>query len=345
MTRAGSLVLGAAALVLSSCGEPEPEVHEAQFFAFGTVVEIVLHGVDADTREKVLDELEADLEYQHRAWHAWEPGALGRVNELLPAGGWFSAGPSILPMVREAAELSRMSGYRFNPAIGRLVGLWGFHGEPGDEPAPPEDEAIQELVAQEPTLDDIEIDNIRMRGHNPAVQIDFGGYAKGTAIDQAIAQLRRSGVEHAIVNMGGDLRAIGQRGERPWRIGIRHPTDEGVFASIELSGDEALVTSGTYERAFEYEGERFHHIIDPATGYPARGLESVTVLHDEAAAADAAATAMLVAGPEEWPEVARAMDMTHAMAINEEGVVWITPPMRQRITFEVEPARVEEVTP
>lgn len=333
------------ALLAVGCGDQGAEVHEEQFFAFGTVVDVVLHDVDEDTRERVLAELEQDLEYQHTAWHPWESGALGRVNQLLAAGGWFSAGPSILPLVRDAAELSRLSGYRFNPAIGKLVDLWGFHQENGGDRRPPDDAEIEKLLEANPTLDDIEIDGIRMRTDNEAVQIDFGGYAKGAAIDHAVDRFRRAGVEDAIVNMGGDLRAIGERGDRPWRIGIQHPMQEGAFARIDLSGDEALVTSGTYERMFEHDGERYHHIIDPETGYPAQGLESVTVLHDEATAADAAATALLIAGPDDWPRVARDMGVEHVMAINADAEVWITPSLRERIEFETAPERIEEVRP
>ena len=111
-------------------------------------------------------------------------------------------------------------------------------------------------------------------------------------------------------------------------------TESGILASIEVDGDTSVFTSGDYERFFEVDGKRYHHIIDPRSGYPADRTTSVTVVHDNAATADAAATALFVAGPEDWVEIARSMHIELVMLIDTAGVIHMTPAMQSRIRLE-----------
>lgn len=333
--------LAAALLLVLLIGcTPSPQVHSRSFLAFGTLVEVTIAGVDAERADAAMDLLEQDFRYMHETWHAWKPSALSRVNALLRTGEWFSVAPSVRPLIVEAVRLAEASGHRFNPAIGALVELWGFHqDERGNAPPPPE-AAIAELVAAAPRMTDLELDGIRMRSRNPAVSLDFGAFAKGYGIDRAIERLRGLGIENAIVNAGGDLRAIGSRGDRPWRIGVRAPRGGGVLAAVEIAGDTSVFTSGDYERNFEYEGEIYHHILDPATGYPARGLTSVTVLARDGATADAAATALFVAGPGAWRQVASDMGLDRVMVVTSDGTVHLTPAMEHEVRFESPRPRV-----
>jgi thiamine biosynthesis lipoprotein len=248
----------------------------------------------------------------------------------------------LLPLITRADQLARASGELFNPAIGKLIGTWGFHS---DEPLlpPPTADTVAALVAQHPGMDDLRITGDTLQSSNPAVQLDFGAIAQGYAVDLAIAQLRALGIHNAIVNASGDIRVIGKRGTRAWRIGIRNPRGPGIIASIEMEGDESIVTSGTYERYFEYQGTRYHHIIDPRSGYPASGLVSVTVLHSDTTTADAASTALLVAGPEDWGKTARALGIKDVMLIDQTGKVILTPTLAARIRFEIAPAPQIEI--
>lgn len=180
------------------------------------------------------------------------------------------------------------------------------------------------------------LEDDQLSSDNPDVLIDVGGYAKGYAVDQAIDQLRHMGINNAIVNAGGDLRAIGSKGKKSWRIGIRHPRQPGVIASLETHGDESVFTSGDYERYFEYQGQRYHHIIDPRIGRPAQNTSSVTIIHRDAISADAAATAVFIAGPEQWRETARAMGIDEVMLIDQQGVIYMTEAMTRRVHFETD---------
>ncbi len=136
---------------------------------------------------------------------------------------------------------------------------------------PPAAADIARVVQQDPRMSDITIEGATLRCRNPAVQLSLGAFAKGYAIDQAMQYLQSQGIEHAIVNTGGDLSVIGRRGQRPWRIGIRHPRQEGVVAWLDVGHGESVFTSGDYERYFFHDGKRLHHILDPRTGYPAAG--------------------------------------------------------------------------
>ena len=317
-------------LLLSGC-HPDRGVHNSRFLAFGTLVDLTMADVSREQAEAAASAIEQDFQRMNRAWHAWNPGPLGRVNKLLETGGWFSAPPSILPLVQRGKALSAVSDDLFNPAIGRLIEAWGFLRDDPENGRPPPPERIRELLRQNPRMGDIDIDGIRMRSRNPAVRLDFGAFAKGYGIDLAVAHLRELGIDNAILNAGGDLRAIGSRLGVPWRIAIRRPGGSGMLGVVEVEGDESVFTSGDYERKFEWEGRRYSHIIDPRSGWPARGTTSVTVIHDDSTTADAAATALFVAGPDHWYRLARRMGLRYVLLVDDSGTLHMNPAMQRRL--------------
>ncbi|HSM28209.1 MAG TPA: FAD:protein FMN transferase [Thioalkalivibrio sp.] len=326
-------------MLVAGCA-PRSDTDRLTFHAFGTLIDITLYPAGAHDLARLESALSADLDIMHDSWHAWQPGSLGRTNQLLALGGTFSAPPSVLPLIERGQQLEIASDGLFNPALGRLIAAWGFHQ---DEPAgpPPDPEWIADLLADPPRMADIERNGVRLRGHHPELQLDFGGLAKGLAVARSLELLAELGVEHAIVNAGGDLMTLGRPGPRPWRIGVRDPHGAGVLASIELGDGEALFTSGDYERGYDWEGERIHHVIDPRSGRPSQGLAAATVLHTDPALADAAATTLMIAGPEAWPSHARKLGVELAMVVLPDGSVELTPALEPRVVFEREvPRRV-----
>jgi len=322
-------------IFLTAC-ERKPIAYHEQLLVFGTVVDVKLWGVEEAQGRQAVTRLADDFAYMHNAWHAWHPGPLGRVNQLLASNESFTMPPSILPLIQRGSELSRRSDGLFNPAIGKLTALWGFASDDPPKGPPPSAKAIRAILDQEPSMEDIHLNGLTMQSSNPALKLDFGAFAKGYAVDHAIDVLRELGINNAVVNAGGDLRAIGRHGDRPWRVGIRHPREAGILASVEVENDESIFTSGDYERYFDWQGTRYDHIIDPRSGYPAQGLSSVTVFARQADLADAAATALFVAGPAEkdWLPVARAMGVTGVMLVDDDGRVQLTPGIRDRIYFK-----------
>lgn len=322
-------------LLPQGCERSQPPVEFNQtVYTFGTLVEVTIVGVPETVAENAYGAILEDFNFMHNTWHAWQINAMSRINNLLRTGKVFSLAPSVLPLILEAKNLSAQSDGLFNPAIGKLVRLWGFHTDDHDElMALPDENAIRELINARPGMQDVLIEGLRMHGTNDKIHLDFGGFAKGYAVDVAIEHLRELGIHNAIINAGGDLRAIGKHGDRAWRIGIRDPRGEGVYAALEIEGDESVFTSGDYERFFEEDGQRYHHIIDPRTGYPAKGVRSVTVIHSNGATADAAATALFVAGTSDWHRIARAMGIKYVMLLDEQGRAHMNPAMQQRIRF------------
>jgi len=169
---------------------------------------------------------------------------------------------------------------------------------------------------------------------NPAVRIDLGGIGKGAAVDRARRRIRHTGAGTALVNAGGDLAALDQRDGRPWRVGLRAP-EGGVLAHMALRAGEAVFTSGDYARFRETDtgdSERAGHVLDPRTGFPAEGAVQATAVARSATRADAAATALLVAGAEHWWRVARALRLRHALIVDAEGRIHMNRALARRLT-------------
>ena len=212
-------------------------------------------------------------------------------------------------------QVARRSDGAFDLTLGRLKSLWEIEQE---HPAVPDRQAVTDALAGTgPNA--LILDGRQLSKREPQLQIDLGGIAKGYAVDRAIAVLKEHGVTSAAVNAGGDMYLLGQRPERPWRIGIQHPRlKDAVLETVEVR-DRAVVTSGDYERFFEQDGQRYHHIFDPQSGFPARGCQSVTVIADSVALGDALATALFVLGPQEGLRLLDQYPGTEALIVAEDG--------------------------
>lgn len=198
-------------------------------------------------------------------------------------------------IIRDAVGVSAASGGAFDVTIWPVFQLWGF--EAGGKLPPAEDIAkMSNQVGYKRLILDESALSVGFSAEG--MGLDLGAIAKGWAVDRAMEKLTARGIRSAIIDAGGDLRIVGARpGKDFWRIGVQHPREPGtLLLSFDLK-DTAIVTSGDYERFFIADGIRYHHILDPATGWPARGCQSVTVLAPTAAEADACATAAFVLGP------------------------------------------------
>jgi len=319
--------------LLNGCEQKPQEFHHS-ILSFGTIIDVTIYGVDEALAEKAFADLNNDFKYFHSTWTPYEESSLSRANLLISTGAKFSIGPSIIPLYQESLKIAQATDHLFNPAIGKLIKLWQFHKYNEPDIQPPDKELIKKLVSSNPRLTDLHLNGIKMYSDNTDVELNFGAFAKGYAIDSSLLHLKKMGIENAIINTGGDLKAIGKHGDRPWNIGIRHPRKNSVLASIETKGEESVFTSGDYERFYMHNGKRYHHILDPRTGYPAQGSQSVTVIHHNSGFADAAATALFIAGPEHWFEMAKKLGLKQVMLIDSEGNIRLTPDMKKRLTFE-----------
>jgi thiamine biosynthesis lipoprotein len=326
------ILIGALALLLGACRGAETPVYTTQFIAFDAAVDLSIVGMLKEDAEVAAREVEEDFLFLDYATHPWEPGPMIRVNELLPSGEPFAAPPSLLPLLRKSQVLALQSRNLFNPAIGHLQRLWGFHAEVPECRPPPPDAAIARLVEAAPSMDDLYLDGLMLQSDNPAARLDLSSIAVGYAMDLAMDNLRARGVRHAMVTHGADVRTMGDRAGRAWRIPVRRGSGTGVLGILNVVGDVAVFTSGEHQHNFIYDGELYHDVIDPRSGRPARGLQAVTVMHDgSAAVADAAATALMVAGLDGWHALAERLELRYVLLIDDSGTLHMTPDMAERL--------------
>lgn len=324
--------------LLAACGRPVPIMQEA--FVFGTRVEVQVFGVSEAAGHAALGEVLREFDRLHRTYHAWKPSELSDLNAAIAAGRPHPVSPELAQLLRTAQDLAQRSDYLFDPALGRLIALWGFHTDEFT-PALPDAAALRKLTAAKPSSADLAVDGELVRAKNPAVALDFGGYLKGVALDRAAVLLKARGIRNALINIGGNVLALGSKGDTPWRIGIRHPRAElagdSVLATLELRDGEAIGTSGDYQRYFELAGRRYCHLIDPRSAAPATGTQALTVLIPPAAdsglRSDVLTKPLFIAGPQ-WPELAHRLDVRQVLRVDGEGSVFVTPAMRERLHFE-----------
>jgi len=309
--------------------------YRASSYVFGTLARITVIDEDLGRARNSAQRVLREFDRMHRDLHAWQPGELVKLNRAIARGKTnIRTTPEIATLIREARRLGEKSGGLFNPAIGKLVGLWSFHrNKPGGRV--PDAGEISRIVAARPRMSDLSVQDNSVTSVNRAVQLDFGGYAKGYALDRAAGLLHMNGISNALIDIGGNIMALGDHSGHVWRIGIESPRHQDMMAMIELHDGEAIGTSGDYRRYYEIDGKRYAHIIDPRTGYPVSGVESVTVLVPAQARAgalsDAASKPLFIEGRAGWRRAATRMGIAAAMLVDSDGRVHLTRAMRERL--------------
>lgn len=320
-------------LLLAGCGR-EPLV-QSQSYIFGTLVDISIYGESETRAYQVSNEIFQDFQKLHNQYHAWQKGSeLYQLNEAFSQGKAIQVNLELREMLEEATALSKQSDGLFNPAIGGLIHEWGFQRDEFT-PIAIHPETIKKLVNAKPVMTDIVIDGDKVYSRNAAVQLDLGGYAKGYALDRAAQKLHHLGVKNALVNIGGNIIAIGQHGDHPWRVGIQHPRQPQPMATLDLLDGWAIGTSGDYQRYFMLDGKRYCHIIDPRTGYPAQHVQAVTVLippqKNAGVLSDVASKPIFITEPEKRDFAAKAMGVENYLVIDEAGHIEASTAMKKHM--------------
>lgn len=328
------------ALLLCCCawlfaGCDRAQVFQREGYVFGTRVEVAVYADRPKLADAAIADVLREFDRLHNAYHAWKPSELTALNEALANGRFFEASPELAGMLRDAQHLSQTGGGLFDPSLGAAVELWGFHSD-AFEPARPDPAALAALKAAPPRIGEVVIENGRVSSRNPAVKIDLGGYAKGYALDRAAALLKERGIQNALINIGGNIMALGSKGGQPWRVGIQHPRQSGVLATMPLYDGEAIGTSGDYQRYFELEGVRYAHILDPRTLAPSHGTQALTVLATPrprgGVLSDVASKPAYLSG-DAWREQIRRFGIEHALRVAGDGRVEVTRALRARLEF------------
>lgn len=320
-----------AALLLCACGKER--LYQEQGYVFGTLVDVTVYGESEPNAKRAVKEVMQEFQRLHTMLHAWQPSELNEMNAAFSQGDSVAVSAELAAILQEATKISQQSQSLFNPAIGGLVALWGFHADEF-KAVQPDETKISEWVKASPQMSDITIVRGRAQSKNKAVQIDLGGYAKGYALDKAVEILHQRGIHNALVNIGGNVIALGQHGKRPWRVGIQHPRKSGALASLDLHDGEAIGTSGDYQRYFMVGEVRYCHLINPRSGYPMQGVQAVTILTHGAHAgvlSDTASKPLFISGVRGWRAAAKQMNLTEAMLVDAQGVIHLTAALQKRL--------------
>ncbi|WP_300449176.1 FAD:protein FMN transferase [Accumulibacter sp.] len=330
--------------LLAAC-RPAPLYHQ-EAFVFGTRVEVLIAGLPETAARPAAAAVLREFDRLHRSYHAWQPSELSELNAALAAGRPQVVTAEMAALLADAQRLALASEQLFDPGIGRLVSLWGFHAD--ELPALlPDAGAIAAWRAARPSIADLQVDGFSVASRKRDVALDFGGYLKGVALDRAAAILKAQGVNNALLNIGGNVMALGSRNGQPWRVGIQHPRQPGPLATLELDDGEAIGTSGDYQRYFEVDGRRYCHVLDPRSAWPVAHTQALSVLITPRAAAgtlsDVASKPLFIAGGD-WPRLARRLQVEHVLRVDEQGHLQVSNAMQRRLTYVgAQPAALEIV--
>ncbi|MBN1574460.1 MAG: FAD:protein FMN transferase [Deltaproteobacteria bacterium] len=274
----------------------------------GTVVEITVMGEAGERRDILYEAVESAFlkiaEIETIADRHTAKSEISKLNRMAKEGelGPIPVSDEIIEMLDLSRIVSERSDGAFDITVAPIIDLWDFSSD-GKGRVPDEDEIRKRLKLVDYRNVAVEKGTKEVSFRKTGTRLDLGGIAKGYAVDEAAEVLRKLGIKSGVVNAGGDIAVIGykgggKKGGDPWRIGIQDPRNpKGLIAVLRLN-DASVVTSGDYERYFIENGKRYHHIIDPKTGYPSDSSISVTVVAKNTALADALATAIFVLGPE-----------------------------------------------
>ncbi|KAF4531172.1 hypothetical protein B566_EDAN019212 [Ephemera danica] len=328
-------------------------IRHMESFVFGTRIEIMVAGVPDEAASSAVTEVLQEFDRLYRRYHAWQPSDLTQLNKALAEGRTLEVSAEMADLIRNAQAIAATGDHLFDPGIGRLIALWGFQSD--ETPARlPDAEQLSALHAERPSIANLRLEGARVSSQNRHVALDFGGYLKGVALDHAAVILRKHLISDALINIGGNILAMGNREAepdgKPWRIGIAHPRAASVgnvpLASLDLRDGEAIGTSGDYHRYFEVAGKRYCHLIDPRTGQPHADTQSLTVLIPPGPGAgmrsDALSKPLFIAGSQ-WREMAKTLGQAAVLKVGADGTAVATPAMKARLTVETPDLQIEEV--
>ena len=330
--------------LLTAC--TKAPLHQQESFVFGTRVEILIAGLDEAKARPAAAAVLREFDRLHRTYHAWQPSELSALNEAIAAGKTHDVTPEMAALIADAQRITAIGEQLFDPGIGALIRLWGFQSDEF-KAALPDPAALAAWRAARPGITALQLDGLRASSRNRAVALDFGGYLKGVALDRAAVILRAQGVNNALINIGGNVMALGTKNGERWRVGIQHPRQPGPLATVALDDGEAIGTSGDYQRYFELDGKRYCHLLDPRSAAPVAHTQSLTALITSRPASgtlsDAASKPLFVAGAE-WPRLARALAVDQVLRVDAEGRVQVSAAMQRRLEY-VDKRVVAEVIP
>jgi len=327
------ILLFLACLLLCSCSPQKERVFKKSKITMDTVVAITVISDAEDRADRAIDAAFSRIDALDKTLNFFsDTSELSRINAQAGVAP-VTVSSETVEVIARAVDTSAKTEGAFDVTVGPEIMLWDFVAK-----TMPDEKTVKErlpLVNYKNILIDKEKSTVFLTQRG--MRADLGAIAKGFAADKAVAELKRQGIRAGLVAVAGDIRAFGLKPDGSgWKVGIRNPRtsgkdDDGILATTELR-DMAISTSGDYERYFIKDGVRYHHILDPKTGYPAGRSRSATVIAKEGTDTDSFSTAVFVLGPEKGIRVLEEMGF-EGMIIDKDGQVHATPGLKGRIEF------------
>jgi thiamine biosynthesis lipoprotein len=325
-------------VLAAACSRPsEPQAIVREGVTMGSSLQITLWTADEPGAERAFDAVFAEFDRLDRLMSTWKEGSDVQRLNAAAGDGPVQVSPETIEVLSTARQVGDWTGGKFDVTFGALSGLWKFDQDQDDN-IPPR----AAVAARLPDIDysEVEIDAGRRTAflRRSGMRVHLGGIGKGFAVDRAAAILRGRGFHDYMIQSGGDLFVSGRRGDRPWRLGIRDPRGpaDRSFAALNLTNG-TLSTSGDYERFFIRDGRRYHHILDPDLGEPARGCRSVTIVAKTAVLADALSTGVFVMGPEAGMALVERLPDVEGVIVTAGTRVLVSSGLNGRLTLIATP--------
>ncbi|MBZ4665282.1 FAD:protein FMN transferase [Mahella sp.] len=324
--------------IISACGK-EPEKTVETEFLMDTLMELTAYGPNGEKaidaamgRIKKIDDLMSVSS---------ETGDVYKVNKSAGQNP-VKVSDETMYVVQTAQHYSQLSDGAFDITVGPLVNLWGI-GKKEEVPSQTAIDGAKALIDYRKLQIDVSSGTIGLPERN--MSIDLGAIAKGYAGDEAARIFKEYGVKSGIISLGGNVVVVGARPDgNPWRVGIQNPfKPTGNYVAVVEETDKTVVTSGTYERYFIKDGKRYHHILDPSTGYPAdNGLASVSIISDKSIDADALSTTVFLLGPEKGMELVEELSDVECIMITNDKKITVSSGLKDNINITDEEFIYEE---
>lgn len=325
----------------SSDGVEAPSLVERARLAMGSELRLTAWTADEPAALEAFDLVFAEFDRLDQLMSVWhETSDVSRINAA--AGDHAVAvSPEVREVLTVAREVSTWTGGKFDVTFGALSDIWKFDHDQ-DNRVPTREAILERLPLVDYTAVVVDDEAGTVYATRKGMRVHLGGIGKGYAVDRGTAILRAHGIHSFMVQSGGDLYVGGTRGDRPWRLGINDPRGAGgeSFGTVELT-DATFSTSGDYERFFMKNGQRYHHLLDPDTGEPARGARSVTIVSKQAVLADALSTGIFILGPTAGMELVERLAGVDAVMVTADNRVLVSSGLRNRFELLSLPSDAE----
>jgi thiamine biosynthesis lipoprotein len=287
----------------------------------GTVVQLTIMDGERARFDEAAEAAFTEISRLERIFSSYKNDSDVALINAAAGGALVDVHPETVEVMRKALYVATLSGGAFNPAVGALGKLWGPSGEKGEVPAASEIKKVLPLV---------DFHAIILKEHEKkaglekeGMSINLGGVAKGYIVEKAAIAMEKAGVTRAIIHAGGDMTVFQREGGKPFTIGIQHPREKKLLGEAYVYNG-AVSTSGDYERFFIKDGVRYHHILDPKTGFPSKGTQGVTLIAKDPTIADALSTAVFVLGPVKGMAMIEDLEGVEGVIVGGDGVVRVS---------------------